>query len=596
MNPLLWFAAVTPVLLLFGTVASGRCSARVGAVLALATTLLVATTVFGLSAVGVAVGLGKGAWLGLWILLVVGPALLVYRIVAAVGFERIGGVLSGLLPGRCERLLVVAWLFPSFVQGVAGFGTPVAVAAPLLLAMGWNRVRAVALPLVGYHWSVTFGSMGSSFYVASLTAGFDSAQQGAFAVRAASFAALNCLVAGALVLLMDGGRARLREGLPLLLRLGLPTAVALVAVAAVVPAIATLVAGTVGLGMLWLTTLRRRLWAGRRPTVTARAAAPRTAGPRTAAPGVVATPAAEPAADPAARSATGVTSAGTGGTDGSAGSGGTDSGVPADGTGGGSGTRGGDRPAGAPLLLCPYLFLLLTALPVFLVPRSREWVKTHALVGPAFPATHAARGWSAAAVEKFNPVAVFGHPGFYILLAAVLGYAVYRRTGLLGRRQAGRILGGWVRALPASSVVIVCLTAVAMVMADAGMISVLARGTEAAAGPVFPALSPAVGALGSFMTGSTTSSNALLAAFQAQVAGLLGTDPTVLVAAQTTGSNVGNSLSPVVVLIGLSAVGASQELAPVLRRCLWPAAVLLSVLVTAVLVSVALHGSSGHAG
>lgn len=553
-TPTLWTAALAPVLLLFATVVSGRVSARVGAMLALAATLGCATAVFRATPTGVAVAVGKGTWLGLWILLVVWPALLLYRIVAAVGFTRIGEALSGLLPGRCERLLAVAWLFPSFVQGVAGFGTPIAVAAPLLLAMGWSRARSVALPLVGYHWSVTFGSMGSSFYVASLTAGLGAAGQDELALRAGMFLGLNCLVAGALVLLMDGGLRRLREGLPLLLVLGLPTAATLVGVAALVPAVASLVAATVGLGLLWLTSR----WSG--PVAVSATVAP-AGRPH---------PAGRSTVDNAAPRA-----AGTAGVEGA-----VVQAVAAD-----PGTRAG-RQASLLLLLCPYVFLLLTALPVFLVPPSRNWVRSHLLVGPGFPATHTHQGWVSDAVARFNPVAVLGHPGGYILFAGALGYTVYRRVGLLDRARARHIVGGWARSLPAASVVILALTTVAMVMSDSGMISVLARGTESATGRAFPVLSPVVGAIGSFTTGSTASSNALLAAFQAQVAHLLGADPAVFVAAQTAGSNVGNLLTPVIILIGLSAVGAPEQLSVVLRYCVRPAGVLLAAVAASVLAAV----------
>ncbi|HEY9472389.1 MAG TPA: L-lactate permease, partial [Mycobacteriales bacterium] len=353
---------------------------------------------------------------------------------------------------------------------------------------------------------------------------------------------------------------------PLLLRLGLPTAGTLVVVATVVPAVATLVAGTVGFGVLWFTRLRRR---GSTKLVARAADAPsgRTAGagPDPFAVSGSGSPeaalqAVEPVLIPADPTAPPPASAGSGA----------------------SGARGGPAPL---LLLCPYLFLLLTALPVFLLPWSRTWVKEHLLLGPDFPAVRTGRGWSVPATDTFNPVAVVGHPGFYILLACLLGYLVYRRTGLLGRSRAGGIVVAWARGLPAASAVILCLTSVAMVMSDAGMISVLARGTESATGHAFPALSPILGALGSSMTGSTASSNALLAPFQAQVAALLGLDPTVLVGAQTAGANVGNSLAPVVILIGLSAVGAPEELPAVLRACLRPAMVLLATLVVAVLVT-----------
>lgn len=79
------------------------------------------------------------------------------------------------------------------------------------------------------------------------------------------------------------------------------------------------------------------------------------------------------------------------------------------------------------------------------------------------------------------------------------------------------------------------------------------------------------------MTGSTTNSNALFAGLQEDVAGVLGMDAAVLVAAQTAGGNVGNAVAPVVVLIGLTAVGRQDALPAVLRRLLVPAGVLLAV-------------------
>ena len=116
------------------------------------------------------VGLGKGAWVGLWILYVIWPALLMHHFASNVGMTALGRVLSTVLPRRSENVLLLAWILPSFIQGVSGFGTPIAVAAPLLFALGVGAARSVALPLIGYHWAVGFGSMGSSFYMGALTA------------------------------------------------------------------------------------------------------------------------------------------------------------------------------------------------------------------------------------------------------------------------------------------------------------------------------------------------------------------------------------------------------------------------------------------
>lgn len=516
----LWLLAVSPVVLLLALVLRGVRTGRAAAAV-VGWVLLVGAVVFAAPADLLAVAMGKGLWLGFWILLVVWPALLLYRLAAAAGLEDIGRVFSSVLPRRRENLLIMAWIFPSFVQGVAGFGTPIAVAAPLLVAMGWSRTRAVIYPLVGYHWAVTFGSMGSSFYMASLTAGLSGDEQALFALAAASILAVNCLVAGALVLLLDGGVGGLREGWRTLVVAGVPMAATLVLVARVVPAVASLAAGTAGLVAVGLSSAYHRR--GRRQEPLAAAAR-----------------------------------------------------IPE----GGSHEAGFGRSA---VLLSPYLYLLAVALPIFLWPTSRRWAQNALVLGPDLPRTETGRGWVNEAVTSFNPVVVFSHPGFYIAVACVLGFVTYRRAGLWKRGSTGEVVASWARSLPQSSVSILLLASVATVLVDTGMVSTLATGISNVAGGAFPVLSPVVGATGSFITGSTTSSNALFTALQHDVASQISVPPTALLAAQTAGGNVGNAIAPVVVLIGATSVGATDSTGQILRACLLPVGVLLLVVVAGTL-------------
>jgi len=503
-------AASAPVLLLFGLVLWGRLGAVIPPVLSLALAAVLATTVFEAGAAVVGVALGKGLWLALWILLVVWPALLLYRVASVGGLDQLGRLFTSILPRRRENLLIVAWVFPSFIQGVAGFGTPIAVTAPLLVAMGWGPVRAVAYPLIGYHWSVTFGSMGSSFYMASLTAGLTSSEQSVLAAYAALFLAVQCVLAGALVLLLDGGLAGLREGLGTLLLVGIPMGATLVGVAVLVPAVATLAAASVGFIVVSVLAVVR----GRNRRSQVRV-----------------------------------------------------------------GERDGieQNPRRAPLLLAPYVYLLVVALPVFLFPASREWATSRLTIAPDFTETETGLGWVNPAVSDYSTLELLAHPGTYITLAAIMGYLSFRLWGLWHGPRSKGVVRGWVRALPKSSYSIVLLACLATVLVDSGMVSVLARGSAELAGDVYPAVGPVLGAVGSFMTGSTTSSNALLASFQANVAELLDVEPVILVAAQTAGGNVGNSLAPVVVLVGAGAVSATDAFPRIVRACLLPAAVLLLV-------------------
>lgn len=552
-----WVAAVAPVVALFALVISGRMKTKYASMLVAGLTALLAFAVFGAGGLTLGVAFGKGLWLGSWILYVVFPAMLLYRIAERGGLDRIGGLFQHLFPNRSENLLVLAWLLPSFVQGVAGFGTPIAVAAPLLVASGWKREKAVAYPLIGYHWSVTFGSMGSSFYMAELTAHLSPSAGNAFAHHAALLLGTNCLVAGGVVLLFDGGLRALREGLPLLVVAGVPMAVTLYGVTAVVPAVGSVAAGAVGFAcaLALSTYTRRRTRSGVRHWPSPRPAAARNSGP----------------IGPSAPSDTLL--------------------VAEAGTALALAEADPDERAShrrAAWLVSPYLYLLGSALLVLLIPASRAWADHHLGWGPSFPATSTGQGWHAAAVSDYTPVKLLDHPGTYLVIACLLGYLTYRAVGLWQRRPAMELARAWFSSVQSTAISILALACATTVMIDSGMISTLARGAVAATGSGFPSLSGLIGGLGSFLTGSTTSSNALLASLQEQVAGLLHVPGTWLLAAQTAGGNVGNSVSPVVVLIGISAVGGKFTPQAVLRTVLLAAGPLMAVVTAMTLTAVLL--------
>lgn len=249
-------AAALPVVVLsylvvgrgWGLVHAGWLSAGVA--------LAVVIGVAGLGLRGVAVALGKGAWTGLWILLIVVPALLLFELAQRGGsIRRMSQQLGSLAGTRPRQLLLFAWVVPSFVQGVAGFGVPIVVAAPMLVQAGIPPAAAVAAVLVGYHWSVTFGSMGSSFFVAAGTAGLSQPATARFALLAASVLALNAALAGLLVLRRSGRGAR--EALVPAALTAVTMGGVLIGVAAVQPALGSTAAGLAGLVVL-LAVLRRQ--------------------------------------------------------------------------------------------------------------------------------------------------------------------------------------------------------------------------------------------------------------------------------------------------------------------------------------------------
>ncbi len=528
-----WALAVAPILLLVVLVVRGRRSTPVNAVVTLAVATLIAASAFGATPLGLAVALGKGAWTGLWILLVIWAALLLHAACRRMGLDGMGGALTSILRRRTENVLVVAWIFPSFVQGVAGFGTPIAVTAPLLVLMGVRPVLAVALPLIGYHWAVGFGSVGSSFYMGAFTAGLSRGETAQYAQGTAWLLGANAVLSGVLVALVFAGLHGLREGWRLIVLAGAAMASVQAVTVRFEPGVGALAAGAAGLLVVAVLAVVGR--AGASSTVRRE---------------VVAAPAPGP------------------------------------------GTPRTDEIPEAPsyrrlaLVLLPYALLLLGVLGVLLPPASRTWARSTLAWGPSFPATETRRGFEVAPVSDYQTVAALGHPASFIVLATLVSMLLWRLARRWPRRGLVELAGPWLAASRKATPSVILLASLATVMADTGMVRTVAVGAAEATGPAFPLLAGLIGAVGSFTTGSTTSSNALFSALQADVARLIDVPPSALLAAQISGGNIGNSVAPMVILLGATAVGIRDQVPAILRAVLLPAAVLLASVVvgTSVLV------------
>jgi lactate permease len=191
--------------------------ARAGAI-GWAVALLVAGLRFGAGWRVLACAQLKGLLLSLFVLYVIWAALLFYRVTDEAGaLSAIGAGLPRLTPDRGLQALLLGWVFGAFLQGVSGFGVPVAVVAPLLVGLGFPPLAAVLIPSVGHTWAVTFGSLGSSFYALMAATGRSGEE---LAPWSAAMLGLACLGCGAGTLWAAGGGRTLRAGLVPLLLIG----------------------------------------------------------------------------------------------------------------------------------------------------------------------------------------------------------------------------------------------------------------------------------------------------------------------------------------------------------------------------------------
>jgi lactate permease len=173
-------------------------------------------------------------------------------------------------------------------------------------------------------------------------------------------------------------------------------------------------------------------------------------------------------------------------------------------------------------------------------------------------------------------------PGSLLLLCGLLVAAVYRVRALDAVREFGRT----VATLRWALLTVGSVLALAYVMNLSGQ--TITIGTWiAGAGAAFAFFSPLLGWLGTAVTGSDTSANALFATLQQTAAGKAGLDPTLLVAANTSGGVVGKMISPQNLTIAATAVGLVGKEAVLFRRAIaWS---LLLLLVMCVLVFLQSH-------
>lgn len=111
-----------------------------------------------LSLQGVVVAIGV-------LIIVFGAILILYTLEESGGMETIQHGMQGVSRDRRIQAIIIGFMFAAFIEGAAGFGTPAALAAPLLLALGFPAMAAAVICLVFNSVPVTFGAVGTPVIV-----------------------------------------------------------------------------------------------------------------------------------------------------------------------------------------------------------------------------------------------------------------------------------------------------------------------------------------------------------------------------------------------------------------------------------------------
>jgi lactate permease len=155
--------AALPVVVLLGVLGGLEWPAPRAAAAGLATALAVAIFVYKMPWLSACAAAGYGAAFGLfpigWIVL---GAVFLYSLTMETGeFEKVKSSVVALSPDRRIQAILIAYSFGAFLEGAAGFGTPVAISAALLIGTGFRPLHAAGLALVANTAPVAFGSLGT---------------------------------------------------------------------------------------------------------------------------------------------------------------------------------------------------------------------------------------------------------------------------------------------------------------------------------------------------------------------------------------------------------------------------------------------------
>ncbi|MEI3614010.1 L-lactate permease [Pseudogracilibacillus sp. SO30301A] len=459
--------------------------------------------------------------------IILGSILLLNTLQESGGLHTIRRGFTDITPDRRIQAIIIAWLFGSFIEGASGFGTPAAVAVPLLVGLGFPAMAAVICGMVIQSTPVTFGAVGTPV-VTGVGSGIEShpaiSDVGAFLFDVTGKAALLHMIGGLLIPLFMvalltrffGKNKSFSEGLKVwkfALFASLAMTIPYIIVANTLgPEFPSLVGALIGLAIVipaarkgFLMPKEDEIWDFEPkdrwdPTWTGRVE-----------------------------------------------------------------IKNNDLYAGKISMMrawAPYvliaLLLLLTRLTVV-----GDWLKAAKISIPNIFGTEITSNWE-----------ILFSPGFIFIVVSVITYFMH---GMKGSDYARAWKDSGKTMIAASTALVFTVPMVQVFINSGGgtagyeqMPIALADGVAALAGSVYPIFAPFIGGLGAFVAGSNTVSNMMFSYFQYGVGERIGADPSWMVAIQAVGGAAGNMICVHNVVAASAVVGLMGKEGHVIRKTLLP--------------------------
>ena len=523
------FAAL-PLLTLFVMLGAFRITAWISGLVSLAAALLVAILVYD-APVGQAVNMGlEGAAFGLFpIMWIVVNAIWIYNMTERTGhFAVLRRSFARISDDQRIQAVIIAFCFGALIEGLAGFGTPVAITAVMLIALGFSPVRAAALSLIGNTAPVAFGAIATPIITLGAQTSLPVEDLGGMVGRQTPFLAL--IVPLILVGVVDGARG-VRQTWPAALVGGVAFALAQFVCANYVSVELTDIVSSLFSTLVLVGFLR--VWHPAEPLLGETAGGPR--------PAIAGAATSDPALERSVRLR----------------------------------DQEHDSRREQWEAFAPYIIIVVVfALAKLVDPIEQFLFEVSGGTGYGTP-DKAVNGFAWPGLDVVNPegeapsAATFAFsfwdsPGTLLVLCGLLTIAVLR----IKFGDAVRTYGKTLDQLKWAIVTVMAVLGLAYVMNLTGMTTTLGRWL-AGSGDFFAFISPIVGWLGVAITGSDTSSNALFGALQVEAAKEAGLSDVLLASANSSGGVLGKMISPQNLAIGAAAVGLAGKEGDIFRRVLF---------------------------
>jgi lactate permease len=458
------------------------------------------------------------------LVIILGAIALYYSMRESGAIRRVTEVAVGLSPDRRVQLSL-AWLMAAFVEGIAGFGTPGALVAPLLVSIGFPARIAVPLILVMNSTPVSFGAVGvptwggigytldiPSVNAAVSAAGMDYWHWINHTVTT-SVASIHGIIgiflpllAVALLVKWSGGKLRdVVEAIPSALVGGIVFVVPFFLVASLLgPELASVLGALIGM-LIYALVLKAGAFKFRKQYQFPQEVDNKTSGPQEA------------------------------------------------------GVSPGVLRAFSPYILISLILICIRVIP----PVNAFCSSTGVLTWDNILGTSASFSFQS-----------LWNPGIYFIIIVLISHFIFR----MSKVQVRATWRNTFKALAPAAVALWFAVAMSQIMILSGnnlsqmgsMVSIIAKAVAMGTGQIYPVLSPFVGVLGAYMAGSNTVSNIMMVGFQYEMATLLNISKTIIVALQDVGGAAGNMICVHNVVAVCATVGIIGQEGSVIRRNLLP--------------------------